>query len=177
MATPFRSFAEFSDAIHVLSGEASGQLRDRFVEHRVDHAHAKMQAGLRLRQFADGLAYAGYLWDYLIDKRPLSEPELWQALAEIPDLYAMGDIHSSELVRVQRDFLLPKGAVVHAEVQTLRAGLNFLPEDLYLFDESCAWAAVLTHEELGEGRFCVWSGGAPTISRPGADAQPLDQHR
>jgi hypothetical protein len=176
MTAAFRSFSEFIGAAQVLSERAAARLRERFVEIRVDVGSPSAADALRLRHFSDGLAYTGYLWDHLVDKRVVTEAELWRMLAPVKGFYAMGDIHSTDLVRVSSDFLLPRGAVIQTDPEVLRQGIEFLPEDLYVFDEGCEWAAALTHEWVGNERFCLWSGRRPTdVRRPeGPDGAESD---
>ena len=108
--------------------------------------------------FSDGLAYEGYLWDFLAEKRVVGEAELWRLVSGIPDVYAMWDLHSAERVRIPNYFQLPRGTVIRSDPATLCRGLEYLPEDLYIFDESLTWGYALTHEYLDDRRLCVWSG-------------------
>lgn len=36
--------------------------------------------------------------------------------------------------------------------------LDYLPEDIYIFDHSFEWTIVLTHEEIENKRWCLKSG-------------------
>jgi hypothetical protein len=70
----------------------------------------------------------------------------------------MWDLHASNRVRLPEYFRFPRGTVLEADPGTLRAGLQHLPEDLYLFDASSAWTAALTREDVDGTRVCLWSG-------------------
>jgi len=159
VSTSFESIEAFEAAIRVVpSAEAEG-LRARFIERRLDSQDAEQAShALRLRRFSDGLAYTGYLWDFLMDKHVVSEETLWQNLQCASDVYAMWDLHSTERIRIPDYFKFPRATVIQTTPATLRRGLAYLPEDLYIFDESCSWSAALTHEWPDDRRFCLWSG-------------------
>jgi hypothetical protein len=147
-----RSFATLA-----LPAPDADAVRRRFVAARVDPALVRqMPQALEVKDFDDGPAYEGYLWDFLEGKRVVTEPEIWGAVAGAERLYAMSDLHSAERVRLPEGF--PRGTVLRASAEVLRAGLAYLPEDLYLFDDSFTWAAALTHEDVDGTRFCLWSG-------------------
>jgi hypothetical protein len=151
--------AAFEAAIAVVPREDAERIRATFVEKRLDQQYAEQAAeALRLHQFSDGLAYTGYLWDFLVDKHVVTEEEVWDGVGPAPEIYAMWDLHSAERIRTPDYFRFPKGTVLRTDPATLRGGIDYLPEDLYIFDATCSWAAALTHECVDERRFCIWSG-------------------
>lgn len=159
VSRPFQSVAEFEAAVGVLPTDAAEHLGATFLNRRLDGQYTEQAAEeLRLRHFSDGLAYTGYLWDFLAEKRVVSEEEVWRDLELMSEVYAMWDIHSEERVRTPVYLSLPKAAVLRTDPATLRRGIEYLPEDLYIFDATCAWAAALTHEWVDDRRFCLWSG-------------------
>jgi hypothetical protein len=109
------------------------------------------------------LTYTGYLWDLLVDKHSVTEAKLWRSVETTASIiYVMWDLHSADRVRVPGYFKFPLGTVARATPEQVRGGLKYLPEDLYVFDQTMAWAGALTHECIGdEQRYCVWSGDLP----------------
>jgi hypothetical protein len=158
MNSPFESLATFQEAIRVMPLDASERLRTHFIESRLDPQQAEQAEALRVRRFADGLGYSGYLWDFLVDKHVVSEEELWHGVGVVPEVYVMWDLHTAERVSTPDYFRFPQATVLRTDPKTLRRGLEYLPEDLYIFDETFAWAAALTHEWEDDHRFCLWSG-------------------
>jgi len=159
---PFASFPAFSSAIEILPSGQAARIRTSFSAARLDPQHELEAAdALRLREFSDGLAYTGYLWDFLADKRVVREHELWEIIDSLDYVQVMWDLHSVDRVRIPNYFRFPRGTVISAPPHVIRRGLEYLPEDLYLFDSTYNWAAALTHEYLDDTRFCLWSGGEP----------------
>lgn len=162
MAARFGSLEAFQSAIDVVPAAVAEDLRERFVDVRVDPRYADEAAeALRPVRFSDGPAYKGYLWDFLSDKEVVSVDELWRRVRPVPEVYAMWDLHSVEGVRIPNYFQFPRGTVIRTDPATLRCGLEYLPEDLYIFDETLKWAGALTHEFVDDSRFCLWSGDGP----------------
>lgn len=165
MIIPFPSLDAFEAAITFVAPDDAERLRATFTHKRLDPQHAeRAKEALRPQQFSDGLAYTGYLWDFLVDKHVVSEDEVWNGLEPLPEVYAMWDLHSSERFRMPDYFRFPRGTVVHAGPATLRRGVAYLPEDLYIFDATCDWAAALTHEWVDDRRFCLWSGALTAMT-------------
>jgi hypothetical protein len=166
VTAPFESLAAFQAMIEVAPREDAERLRAVFVETRLDPERVSQGAeALQLRRFSDGLAYTGYLWDYLDDPHVVREGQIWnQRLDAVAEVYAMWDIHSAERIFIPDYWKFPRETVLRADPATLRRGLQYLPEDLYLFDESFAWAGALTHEWLSERRrYCLWCGTRPGV--------------
>jgi hypothetical protein len=158
MSTPFDSLETFAASVQQLPPGDADDVRSRFVAERVDTETAEAKQHLRLEPRPDGLVYRGYLWDFLASSEVASEDEIWRRVESVPHLLAMWDLHSKDRVWTPDYFKFPKGTVLRADPATLRRGLKYLPEDLYLFDDSCSWAGVLTHEWIDDKRFCLWAG-------------------
>jgi hypothetical protein len=158
MTTTFESFDAFRAAVVILTPSEAHAVRARLVEARLDPEwKGEGPDQLELRPFDDGLSYTGYLWDYLADKEVVEEEEVWRRVDRMPTVLAMWDIHSTERVRIPNYFRFPKGTVLRSQPKIIKEGLGYLPEDLYLFDESCGWVGALTHEWVDGKRYCVWS--------------------
>jgi hypothetical protein len=103
------------------------------------------------------MAYTGYLWDFLRNRDPISEEEVWKRVEPVEQVYIMWDINSSDRIQIPNYWRFPKDAVIQSSPSILRMGAAFLPEDFYMFDDSCDWAGVLTHEWIDSSRYCLWS--------------------
>ena len=159
-STPFSDIADFKSEIAVINPPRADEIRDLFVQHFINREHPNVASRIAtLRQFSDGPAYVGYLWDYLARREPVSESTVWARLSAIDaNVYAMWDIHSESLIRIPNYWKLPKRSLVEATIETIHSGLAFLPEDLYIFDPAYSWCAVLTHEQTDAGdRYCLFA--------------------
>jgi hypothetical protein len=162
-APEFRSLEEFASATRLLPPSEASEWRERLIEARLDPALAEDAASaLELRDFSDGQAYSGYLWDFLRDKEIISEATLWRRVAQVSKIIVLWDLHSIERVLSPRNHQFPRGTVIKTDAPTLYRGLPYLPEDIYIFDESLQWVGALTHEGLEERR-CIWSGTEPAL--------------
>jgi hypothetical protein len=165
MTAAFNSFTDFTAAVQILSAAQADVTRDQFITARVDpELVRKIPGALEIKQFSDGPAYDGYLWDFLAGKRVVSEEAVWDAVAGLEQVYAMWDLHSAERVRIPGYFRFPRGTIIRTDPETLSRGLEYLPEDLYVFDESCGWAVVVTHEYIDGTRFCLCSGRIEAVA-------------
>jgi len=160
MTAQFDTPDAFQAAVTALSPAPSQGLRARLLAARLDRRY-QTHDSLALRPFADGSAYTGYVWDYLAEKEIVEEQEIWRRVRNVPSVYALSDLHSTERVSNPEYVTLPKGTVLRAQPDTVMRGLKYLPEDLYLCDDTCEWVGAFTHEWLDGRRFCVWSGRLP----------------
>ena len=158
----FASVEEFRAQITLVQGADAQAIRERFVQRFVNPAHATFQARIgELRAFSDGPAYVGHLWDYFASSEAVSESALWERIGKLDaHVYAMWDVHSATLIRIPDFWKFPKRSIVAGGLRTIRRGLAFLPEDVYLFDARYTWCGALTHEWIAGGRYCL-------VARPG----------
>lgn len=160
MATRSAGFEKFLASIECLDAAQSTRIRDRFVSEFVDQSDRQFDESIRhRREFPDGEAYTGYLWDFIRARAIISEAELWERVTRREWVYAMWDIHSSDRILIKDYWRFPKESVLIGRPPALiRSGQAYLPEDLYLFDDSYAWVAATTHDEMDGKRFCLWAG-------------------
>lgn len=153
------SFEDFKASVDCLSPDLSQRVRERFIQEFIDQTDASFAESIHQHRFADGMAYTGYLWDFIKGRTLIDESELWSRVERRDWIYAMWDIHSSEHIRIAGYWRFPKDAVlVSRPPARVREGQRYLPEDLYLFDDSFAWVAAVTHDEIERKRFCLWAG-------------------
>ncbi len=62
------------------------------------------------------------------------------------------DLHSNERIYVADYWKFPKEAVLLLSATDLAAGLDFLPDDIYVFDRTFDWSIVFTHEYTADQR-------------------------
>jgi len=157
----FESFDEFDAAVEVLPEDQSDRLRSGFVKRFVDVDHPGYKENVaQLQTYADGDAYVGYLWDYLVTKVVVTCDELRRKLDAAHLVNVMWDVHSAQRVRDPDYFKWPKSTVLRGSVAVMCRGAAFLPEDIYVFDETLTWTAALTHEWLDDTRYCLWADAA-----------------
>jgi len=64
------------------------------------------------------------------------------------------DIHTCEKILIEDYWKFPKERVIKVDVTSLKEGLEYLPEDIYIFNYDFSWTYILTHEDDGKGRIC-----------------------
>jgi hypothetical protein len=106
----------FRAHISELDDAESGRVRRAFIETFLNQAHPLFVDSIEtLRQFSDGPAYTGYLWDFLRSPTVVDERELWTRIVQVGELFVMGDVHSSELIRVPDYWKFPNGTRSRAD--------------------------------------------------------------
>ncbi len=142
----------------VLNQEHADNLRHEFIEEFTDKTLPFYQKTLRMRQFYDGMCYMGYIWEVL--KKPYAIVTRETALALLcdkADVYVLWDIRTMKNVAHAFHYKVPKDRVIQTDGQSLAEQLqsdfaprsdhvSFLPEDIYVFDDSLSWFIVFTHE-------------------------------
>lgn len=152
-------FKIFKTQLEVLGNVEGGELRKKYIQKFVNTDHELYQDQIQLtHKFLDGYCYLGYLWDYI--KNPvLIEKEYLEAMAgKINKVYVFWDIHSCERIFVKDYWKFDKDAVLKMEFEMLLEGEEYLPEDIYIFDESMTWTLVKTHEDIDGKCYCLKSG-------------------
>lgn len=152
-----RELAAFRSQVDELDGAESGRIRQSFVESFIDQENPDYTERIgTLKPFSDGLAYSGYLWDFLRTPTVVNEDALWRRLLGFERLLIMWDLHSSDRIRIPDYWKFGKTSVLVASSAIAYEGRAFLPEDLYLFDYSYRWVGILTHEYIDDRRHCLW---------------------
>ncbi len=148
----------------VLDQARADRLRHEFLERFTDKTLPFYQKTLRMRRFSDGMCYMGYIWEVL--KQPYAVVTREAALAMLSDkadVYVLWDIRTMKNVAQRFQYKVPKDMVIRTDGQSLAEQLradfaplaetvSFLPEDIYVFDDSLSWFIAFTHEpdERGE---------------------------
>ena len=139
----------------VLPTTESDSLRTAYVGQFINTASQHYQRYIaKYESFSDGLCYTGYLWDCLRQKRQATEEEIRTFLAQKAHVFVMWDVHSQDRIRIRDYWKFPKRSVLSADAGDVLDSLRYLPEDLYIFDDSLDWTCVLTHEDVDGHRLC-----------------------
>ena len=131
---------EFRHTVRVLPPDEACSVRSRFEETFV----------------ADG-SPGPNLWDRLGCPQRVSLARLWATVSSTDVVHVMWDppVVASPAVDA-RSFATD--AVLECGVADLELGVDWLPEDLYVFDDSFSWSAVFTHERDRDGGVVLLAG-------------------
>jgi hypothetical protein len=149
---------EFRRAVQTVEGDEADTLRRRFVDRFVDTSKRGWKRILETtREYSDGIAYVGYLWDALARWERIPEDDLVTELERSSgDWVVFWDVNTSEYIHVPDYWKFPKSGILRARPATLAEGRAFLPEDVYFVPDDFGYALVATHEENPPGsRICV----------------------
>lgn len=93
------------------------------------------------------------MWDCLIPSREVISKEnvLNNEGLLGYQVYVLWDLHYHGIFAKE---WLPKHAVLQLKFDDLQAGLQFLPEDLYICDTDFKKSVILTHEYFDDGTDC-----------------------
>lgn len=93
-----------------------------------------------------------HLWAHLRHCRRVTLARLWETLASSETVCLMWDAGpDGHPTLADREF--GTGAVVACATTDLERVIEWLPDDLYVFDPTLTWTAVFTHRRDGDG--CV----------------------
>ena len=130
-----------------LPARKAAVLREHFIETFLDTKKDFFQRNIRqTKRFSDGVCYTGYLWDCIVRYSRISLNALLRKLLSHDKVYVMWDVHSCERILMPNYWLFPKDAVLEVNTDFLASNLAFLPQDIYIFDDSFRWALIPTHE-------------------------------
>ncbi len=142
------SLQNFKQRVTVIIGDGADRIRDRYIDRFVDTGSEYYVAHIETRKrYRNGVYYFGYLWDTLERGRVIPEAEI----LDRPDLagetvYVLWDLHSEQKILIEDYWKFPREAVLELAYRDLMAGLEYLPEDIYIFDRDYTWSQILTHE-------------------------------
>jgi hypothetical protein len=149
------TFEGFAKRVSVVTGDRADGIRQEYIDRFVDTDSDWFRKRIAvLKAFTDGLLYTGYLWDCLIRWERIAEDHLFETLRALDVVYVFWDLHSAERIPIERYWRFPKPSILELSASDLEAGLAYLPEDIYIFDERLNWSLILTHE-FDNGRVCV----------------------
>ena len=104
--------------------------------------------------FQMGIHYEGYLWDHLRSPSRITIQRFRHELILHPEVFILADDHSRDRIPGAPLWPYRPYSVARFHPQVLLQSLEFLPEDIYVFDSSVSWTLALTHENDGRRRIC-----------------------
>jgi hypothetical protein len=139
--------SQFKQKVRILAARQAAIARKKFIQTFLDTTTDFFRQNIRRkRRFSDGYCYQGYLWDCLAEYSRMPFKTILRRLLRYKNVYVFWDIHSRDRILIKNCWLFPKQAVLEVPTEILAANLVFLPEDIYIFDDSFNWALILTHE-------------------------------
>lgn len=152
----------FRTKVTLLNETERNRLREKYINTFIDQNHKRYQDQIVLRKRCiDGNCYDGYLWDYLKSREIIDTLYVQEAANRIADVYVFWDIHSCEKILVKDYWKFEKDAMLKLNFTLLLQGKEYLPEDIYIFNESFTWTIILTHEDLDGRPYYLKSGMVP----------------
>lgn len=148
---------DFKRHIEVLPEEVSNALRALYIEHFIDANKEGYNKCIAQRElFSDGYCYTGYLWDYLLEYNKITFRTLIEELLNKKMLLVLWDIHSCEKIFIENYWKFQKDRILKVDARWIKEGIEHLPEDIYIFDYNFSWTYILTHEDDGKRRICLY---------------------
>lgn len=141
----------FKEKTKILTQEESSKYRELYIAKFVNTSSEYYKKYiLTYNQFIDGQCYTGFLWDVLYFWEKIHFKDINKYLPEKnKKVLAMWDIHSKEKILIENYWKFGKNDIIEVNVCDLIKNLDYLPEDLYIFDHSLKWSIILTHETEG----------------------------
>lgn len=151
--------AEFKSEIANMPQKDAEHFRSAYVDKFINTNSEYYKKHIEFkRQFSDGMCYTGYLWDCLINPSVIKIQEIVNFRVVLKNVLVFWDIHSKDRILIPDYWKFGKDHVLKLKFDSLIDNLKYLPEDLYIFDESLEWTIVLTHEDNNGERICIKSG-------------------
>jgi hypothetical protein len=147
------SLKDFKESVTILPDDSAATWRARYIRAFIDVTLDFYKKNIqKLKQCSDGMSYESYLWDCIKNIRPIRFDEFITELNSKPQrVMVMWDLHSCDKIPVEDYWKFGRSDVLLLETPTLAEGLEYLPEDIYVFDDSLRWTLFLTHEYDAEG--------------------------
>ena len=137
------------------------EIRKKYINKFIDKECEEYKEFIKkTKRYIDGECYDGYLWDCLFIKELeiIKEKYFNDVSCKIEDVYVFWDIHSCQKIGIDEYWRFDKHDVLRLDFNVLLKGLKYLPEDIYIFDNTYNWTLIYTHEEIDECRYCIKCG-------------------
>lgn len=150
---------QFEEKIVILPDECKKIKRKQFIDTFVDKDSKYYQRNVaRLYDDLEGKYYLGFMWECLKDKTTVAEEDIDNEIKYKQKIYVMWDINSSWSVLIDDYWKFGKDNILQMDFHSLMEGEGFLPEDIYIFDDSMTWCVAKTHDYINGKRYCVKCG-------------------
>lgn len=152
-------FYSFKNQINTLNNNQKLKLRKEYIDKFINTKGEFYQEQIEIKyNFIDGCCYLGYLWDCLTSPSVIEEMYIELISEQINNVYVFWDIHSCERIFIENYWRFDKDDILKLSLKTLLEGQQYLPEDIYIFDDSLSWTLIKTHEYINESRYCLKCG-------------------
>ena len=133
---------EFKSNITVLDEDTASEFRDIYINTFIDiNSPHYIEYIIKLRNFPNGDFYMGFLWDCLKSPKIIKFNYI-KNMFFTNDVYVFWDIH----FYIEDNWKFKKNDMLKLSYELLLDNLQYLPEDIYIFDETLDWTLILTHE-------------------------------
>jgi hypothetical protein len=136
---------EFAEAATVRTPAEAADIRCRF-DHAFVHAHHT----------------TGPRWGCLRQQQRVSLARLWATVAGVDVVHLMWDPPAAGPHPHPCVGAFAADAVLRCRVEDLERGVEWLPEDLYVFDETFTWSAIFTRETDVDGSILLLASATAT---------------
>ena len=152
-------FKSFQSQVVVLNKEEGVEVRKKYIEKFVDTTDEYYKKQIQLKyKFSDGYCYWGYLWDCIKNPAVIDKDYIRTISKGMGSVYVFWDVHSCDRIYIENYWRFAKEAVIKLSFDTLISGEEYLPEDIYIFDENITWTLIKTHEDINGRCYCLKSG-------------------
>lgn len=153
------SLNKFKNNLAILPQEAAQSLRSEYIKSFMDTQKQYYNKYIdTVNEYSDGACYTGYLWDCLKNAIVIDLQYIESISNNLNSVYVLWDIHTKERIFIEDYWKFGKDSILKLKFAELMKNLEYLPEDIYIFDESFTWTVVLTHEYVDDKRWCLRSG-------------------
>ena len=146
--------------MEIITKEQAVFLKEIYLETFINTSDQKYIDTIQtLSLCSDGYCYNGYLWDFLKEKCVVSETfcNYWLQALNNGFFYVFWDNHSKDKIWIQDYRKYPKDSIIKVSWQEYCEQREYLPEDIYIFDETYEWSICMTHEWFDKGkRYCCF---------------------
>ena len=150
--------AEFKAKVTVLPKDEARKVRANYVRHFVSAGSEQKREFAGIWDEGHPRCYCAYLWEFLKDPVVVEFDFAVSMCAVLGPVNVLWDLHSAQRVFIKDYWKFARDDVLALDYRLLLDNLGFLPEDIYIFDESYRWTLVLTHEWVEGRRWCLKSG-------------------
>ena len=142
-------FDEFKASVTLLDKEQRNFLRNKYIMTFIDVNSEWYHEWIEKRKrYCDGDCYLGYLWDCLKAKDLIDKAYIEHLHGQLGQVFVFWDIHSCERIFIKDYWKFDKDAMLFVDFDVLLQGTKYLPEDIYIFDQTFKWTLILTHEDI-----------------------------
>jgi hypothetical protein len=70
-------------------------------------------------------------------------------------VFTLWDLHSADRIPIPEYWTFGRDSVLTCAPAHLLSGLQWLPDDIYVFDESFEWSVIFTHEHEEQDKIII----------------------